>query len=741
MLNRLVQPNGNTTVLTDKKSLSHIYGVEEYLILFIDESIGHPTPVNGILIVEENNKKYSTVNVTGNILSYTINEDDTLNLVTSSGSVALTPLYNMESFQDALISTAPGMGCSNISGVVKRNVITDFLTKEEIISLESGEKVNIDRALTTAQNSGIFALYFPLGHYVISTITQIADMILIGSNNEEFGDIQLTNTDGSTGQLSLATEGSVLHLTGDTAQNGITFRSFKNPSSYVGVSGFSVYYPEQDWKNWTLMGQDIDGNDIYKPTVYPAAFIVLNPMRVSFSNLFFINAYDWIKITNVQQAAIHHIAGTLINSGLKVTRMAAGSYADTINAYPYWTWACNFAGVSSRVNAYCDYKGLGVEIGADDGNTTTVEQFHLNRVTIIGCADGIVLNGKGTAVTYAKLDNCMRGITVNSADNSAYHTITNVWISSYYRNNYVQKQRTDGSCYGIKSNTATPIVISNVQIIRADGYGIWLPFNSGNVVSTCIVQGCMHIAYVFGSSGRSTDVISVNGCFAGMYTGDTTLTQVAFSIGDFTRCDIKGLQYKGASNTTPYVLNNTLNYYEEGKELDLSTLGGVYYKGTGNGRFTQERGQRGFIVGTSPTATTAVQVINFRGTNTGATGVNVGLGIRNSTTSGNGYGSLELYASVAGVVTPVAEVYSDGSTLGIRPVISNNYNLGDSTLQWRNGFFSNAVYIGGNPVTSIVGVPASATATGTVGQIAQDGSYLYICTATNTWKRTPISTW
>jgi hypothetical protein len=37
--------------------------------------------------------------------------------------------------------------------------------------------------------------------------------------------------------------------------------------------------------------------------------------------------------------------------------------------------------------------------------------------------------------------------------------------------------------------------------------------------------------------------------------------------------------------------------------------------------------------------------------------------------------------------------------------------------------------------------PASAGATGTTGEIAWDASYIYVCTATNTWKRTAISTW
>lgn len=38
-------------------------------------------------------------------------------------------------------------------------------------------------------------------------------------------------------------------------------------------------------------------------------------------------------------------------------------------------------------------------------------------------------------------------------------------------------------------------------------------------------------------------------------------------------------------------------------------------------------------------------------------------------------------------------------------------------------------------------VPATAAATGTPGMIAYDASYIYICTATNTWKRVAIATW
>ncbi len=37
--------------------------------------------------------------------------------------------------------------------------------------------------------------------------------------------------------------------------------------------------------------------------------------------------------------------------------------------------------------------------------------------------------------------------------------------------------------------------------------------------------------------------------------------------------------------------------------------------------------------------------------------------------------------------------------------------------------------------------PASASDTGVTGTIAWDASYIYICIATDTWKRSGISTW
>lgn len=44
-------------------------------------------------------------------------------------------------------------------------------------------------------------------------------------------------------------------------------------------------------------------------------------------------------------------------------------------------------------------------------------------------------------------------------------------------------------------------------------------------------------------------------------------------------------------------------------------------------------------------------------------------------------------------------------------------------------------------VKIIEDTPASAAATGTKGTIAFDGSYIYICSDTDTWLRVGIATW
>lgn len=49
--------------------------------------------------------------------------------------------------------------------------------------------------------------------------------------------------------------------------------------------------------------------------------------------------------------------------------------------------------------------------------------------------------------------------------------------------------------------------------------------------------------------------------------------------------------------------------------------------------------------------------------------------------------------------------------------------------------------VNGRLNVSVSHTPSSASDTGTAGEIAWDANYIYVCTATNTWKRIAIATW
>lgn len=61
-------------------------------------------------------------------------------------------------------------------------------------------------------------------------------------------------------------------------------------------------------------------------------------------------------------------------------------------------------------------------------------------------------------------------------------------------------------------------------------------------------------------------------------------------------------------------------------------------------------------------------------------------------------------------------------------------------LKYSNGILQGMTLYGLN-LRVATQTPASAAATGTTGTIAWDGSFLYVCTSTNAWKRVAIATW
>lgn len=98
----------------------------------------------------------------------------------------------------------------------------------------------------------------------------------------------------------------------------------------------------------------------------------------------------------------------------------------------------------------------------------------------------------------------------------------------------------------------------------------------------------------------------------------------------------------------------------------------------------------------------------------------------------NKFGSNRIKAQIAMLIGPTGEPVGPGN-----PSQAVLYVNGEPVS------VSNPLPItgGGGGGINWVTPPATATSSGTAGQVAYDDSYFYVCTATNVWNRTPLSSW
>lgn len=118
-----------------------------------------------------------------------------------------------------------------------------------------------------------------------------------------------------------------------------------------------------------------------------------------------------------------------------------------------------------------------------------------------------------------------------------------------------------------------------------------------------------------------------------------------------------------------------------------------------------------------------------------------------------------LFANAATGGGPAIETHGDDDSIPIVYVPKNGagflvwQSAGDTTV-WRLDGPASTIGLdvqtkGGAPlsengvpvVTKQAGVPSSASDTGKAGSMAWDDNYVYVCTATDTWKRAALSTW
>jgi hypothetical protein len=61
-------------------------------------------------------------------------------------------------------------------------------------------------------------------------------------------------------------------------------------------------------------------------------------------------------------------------------------------------------------------------------------------------------------------------------------------------------------------------------------------------------------------------------------------------------------------------------------------------------------------------------------------------------------------------------------------------------VEVNNAFFALEDRIDALRGWELVAVPASATATGTLGQVAVDDDFIYLCVSTNVWRKVALTT-
>ena len=256
----------------------------------------------------------------------------------------------------------------------------------------------------------------------------------------------------------------------------------------------------------------------------------------------------------------------------------------------------------------------------------------------------------------------------------------------------------------IDSNTITAAKI-NVSTLDA------ISANMGSITA-----GSMNIG-----SGNFT--VSSTGVMTA--TGATISGALTASSLNVTGATVTGTLDASVITLNSEPLNNVLTYSETGGVGLLTLNEGAAITGD-------------FVVAGNFEAT-GLQPDLVIGKVTGATGdtVQADAILRSDTGSGS-------FKIQAGTTTKVSLNYDALAKTTLDADSTLTIKTGSSTTALTLSSSQNATFAGEVYAPSFrlgTGSPSSSSDTGTAGQIKYDANYLYVCTATNTWKRVALSTW
>ena len=253
-----------------------------------------------------------------------------------------------------------------------------------------------------------------------------------------------------------------------------------------------------------------------------------------------------------------------------------------------------------------------------------------------------------------------------------------------------------------------------------------------NLINTTALSGSQF-------TGSASNALTLNGVTSNQFlrSDQNTTTQYQLTAGGgFVIASDLSLSLDTANNRVAIntIQNNRdLNFYVNQSGANVAAI--AISASTGTVTVNDSAVVTGSL--TAAGAFTANSTVALVGTTTLSSPIvpqyNGTIDIGASATRFNNVWATTLYGNLIGGLTSVSTfTVSGAATLGSTLAVSGTSTLGNLTV---NG----TTTANGNIVVVNNYVPSANTSPGTKGQITYDGNYVYICVATNTWKRASIS--
>ena len=390
---------------------------------------------------------------------------------------------------------------------------------------------------------------------------------------------------------------------------------------------------------------------------------------------------------------------SVIAQGVVSSVNANGSTATLSGAYSgNWTGIICYIGTNDTTaiqNAWTAAKAAGVPMYVPAGtyfvNRQVASAYNENAGNY-----GVIGDGSQVSRFVLMPDFSFTGATGNGVINlngAGWTRVIGIGIDGTY------KSMSMSGKYAFYLSCSDPIgrqrnwgIYHDLSVQDLNGWTGAFQFNSLNyaIVQGIMAYNCSYLGISFNSCiGTVKDLFSSNGSYGPYFTGGSDVSIIGGIIDEHGQ--------------------PTVNIDGTGTRVTLKDM--IIYGASGTSCTTQS--------GTSNLTLDNCFVTPYNNHNN-SSGISVGSGctvqVRNSRIVGTGTGKC---------VTGAGTLIDEGG----------NTFTGTVDVTTRKGITF------GTPLIHATKTPANASATGNAGEIAWDSSYIYVCTATNTWKRAAIATW